>query len=746
MRTLFVLRGAPGAGKSTLIRHHGLTDLAVGLDDLRRLYSANLADLDGQPALSMSFGSEKRVVAAFKEVVTARIRQGATLVLDCTNPARKAYRDYASLARRCGYRVYVIDVQDGLDDAELLARNDTRRGTVGYVDPQVVLAIAQRVRDGDATVTDERASFEDVRRLNTVIEEDLAGRYERLVVIGDVHSCAGALAKVKRAYGGWDPSTLFVFVGDLFDRGPDAAGVLDLLLDDGRIPDNVVLVEGNHDEHMRLVNADVRGGRWEEARHSRSQILASGRTIGDIERLLARMVPLASYRFAGEHVLITHAGLAAATVDRLMSRGADGALRWDLTELTMRELLLGSSERGDTFQGRGSYSRSVEERLAHPRLLQVHGHRNGDRQEGPGPEEAAPGVYTLEHGVESGGHLSVLQIDADGSRAVLTFTEDRLGPAGAAADPTSLLARMRSHPQVRVVAVRGLPGVVACNFTRRAFNKGLWDETSCKARGLFLREEDSAVLARGYAKFFNIGQAPGPADVEEVVRAGAGRPLTVRRKINGFLGIVSTIDSRLQVLSKSGVTSYSEHAAELLSAQLGDRVQELAALLEREGVSLTFEVLSRRDPHIVQEGEDGLVLLDAIANEEQMELDDALRLRIAADFGLPSPEVEVLAEAADDCALQALAERIAQAEERREEGLVITYGAGEMTKYKTRYYSEVKAFRGLLTRHLAGKPVRRTGPGAELMDRYLDHGTTEGFIVDGLLGPVIDIPRLVASL
>jgi len=27
MRTLFVLRGAPGAGKSTLIRRHGLGDL-----------------------------------------------------------------------------------------------------------------------------------------------------------------------------------------------------------------------------------------------------------------------------------------------------------------------------------------------------------------------------------------------------------------------------------------------------------------------------------------------------------------------------------------------------------------------------------------------------------------------------------------------------------------------------------------------------------------------------------------------
>jgi len=119
---MFVLRGAPGAGKTTLIRRHRLGDLAIGLDDFRRLYSAPFTDLDGMPTLSMAFGAEKQVVAAFKAAVTARIRQGGTVLLDCTNPSRRSYREFASLARRCGYEVYVVDVQGELTDDELIER------------------------------------------------------------------------------------------------------------------------------------------------------------------------------------------------------------------------------------------------------------------------------------------------------------------------------------------------------------------------------------------------------------------------------------------------------------------------------------------------------------------------------------------------------------------------------------------------------------------------------------------------
>ena len=755
MRTMFILRGAPGAGKSTLIRRHRLSDLAIGLDDFRRLYSTPFTDLDGEPTLSMAFGAERQVVSAFKAAVASRVRLGGTIVLDCTNPARKSYREFASLARRCGYRVYVVDVQGDLTDAELIERNETRRGTLGYVEPQVVADIAARVRAGAASVVEPVVGLEDVRRLNTIAETDAAEHYERLVIIGDVQSCAGALAKAKKHFGGWDPATLFVLVGDLFDRGPDAAGVMDLIVEDGRVPDNIILVEGNHDEHLRMICSDVRGGSWPDTRESRRQILASGRRDGDIEALLARMVPLAGLRFAGEHVLVTHAGLDPATIDRITAEGEDGLLTWDLTEVPMLQLLLGSSARSTTFQGRSGYERAVEARLSHPRILQVHGHRNGARREEPGPALAAPNVYTLEHRVEHGGHLAVLQIDADGTRTLHAFTQDAPVLTGAAADPTSLVARMSAHPEVRVREVEGMPGIIACNFSRRAFVKGLWDQTSCKARGLFLRASDAEVVARGYDKFFNIGQPPGPADLGEVVRAGAGRPLSVRRKWNGYLAIVSVVDGRLRVFSKSGVTAYSEHAESLLAAHLGDRADELAALIAAAGVSLTFEVISRRDPHIVDEGDDKVVLLDAIRNREDMELVDEVRRSVAEDFGLVSPAVEVLSEAvgeADDDAPAALAARARAAEERGEEGFVITYAGGAMTKYKTRAYGEVKAFRSQLARHLAGRPVRAAGPGAGLMRACLDREAAEGprfvkgFMVDGLVEPVVDIPALVAAL
>jgi len=270
----------------------------------------------------------------------------------------------------------------------------------------------------------------------------------------------------------------------------------------------------------------------------------------------------------------------------------------------------------------------------------------------------------------------------------------------------------------------------------------------------------SEVVARGYDKFFNLGQAPGPAGFEEVVRTGVGRPLTVRRKWNGYLGIVSVIDGRLRVLSKSGVTAYSEHAESLLRTHLGDRADELAGIIAEAGVSLTFEIISRRDPHIIDEGDDEVVLLDAIRNREDMELVDDLRLRLAEDFGFISPQVEVLSEAVEDAgdgaddALEALVARARAAEERGEEGFVITYADGAMTKYKSRVYSEIKAFRSLLTRHLAGNRVRVTGPGSALMHAYLEREAEEGagkslverYTIDGLIGPVIDIPALVASL
>ncbi len=72
---------------------------------------------------------------------------------------------------------------------------------------------------------------------------------ESIAVIGDVHGNVSALAGVLRiAEGRFDQ---FVLVGDYVNRGPDSAGVIQLLID--QIDDGVPLycIAGNHDGAFR---------------------------------------------------------------------------------------------------------------------------------------------------------------------------------------------------------------------------------------------------------------------------------------------------------------------------------------------------------------------------------------------------------------------------------------------------------------------------------------------------------------
>ncbi|HAR80004.1 MAG TPA: serine/threonine protein phosphatase, partial [Succinivibrionaceae bacterium] len=48
MRTLLMLRGAPGCGKSTFVREHQLEPYTISSDTVRLLYRAPVLDLNGR--------------------------------------------------------------------------------------------------------------------------------------------------------------------------------------------------------------------------------------------------------------------------------------------------------------------------------------------------------------------------------------------------------------------------------------------------------------------------------------------------------------------------------------------------------------------------------------------------------------------------------------------------------------------------------------------------------------------------
>ncbi|MGR3291614.1 MAG: metallophosphoesterase, partial [Paracoccaceae bacterium] len=78
----------------------------------------------------------------------------------------------------------------------------------------------------------------------------------RIYAIGDIHGHLDKLRQVhdwiaadRARQGGSD---IVVHVGDLVDRGPDSAGVIQYLIDGLKAGENWVVLRGNHDRMMSL--------------------------------------------------------------------------------------------------------------------------------------------------------------------------------------------------------------------------------------------------------------------------------------------------------------------------------------------------------------------------------------------------------------------------------------------------------------------------------------------------------------
>jgi serine/threonine protein phosphatase 1 len=94
----------------------------------------------------------------------------------------------------------------------------------------------------------------------------------RLIAIGDIHGHARALRGLLDLIG-VRPDDEFVLLGDLIDRGPDSAGVLDIVLDLARECTCHVLM-GNHEE-MLLAAATSRSELKFWKRHGGAEAMAS---------------------------------------------------------------------------------------------------------------------------------------------------------------------------------------------------------------------------------------------------------------------------------------------------------------------------------------------------------------------------------------------------------------------------------------------------------------------------------------
>lgn len=107
-KQLILMRGAPGSGKSTLVKNSGLSNYSISLDELRRLLAA---EENGQLPTSVN----KETYALLHLILQTRVQKGKLIILDAVNASVDHIKDSLDLAEQVGYRVVYYQMQTSLE-------------------------------------------------------------------------------------------------------------------------------------------------------------------------------------------------------------------------------------------------------------------------------------------------------------------------------------------------------------------------------------------------------------------------------------------------------------------------------------------------------------------------------------------------------------------------------------------------------------------------------------------------------
>lgn len=256
--------------------------------------------------------------------------------------------------------------------------------------------------------------------------------YAAVHVIGDVQGCATPLFDALNSVGcpmdddglpdvSAVPSHAFVFSGDLFDRGDEAAKVWDWLQKYSS-EDNVWLVRGNHDAYLReygmkSVEGDLpRATKDSIVQIHESAVSLKGKSAKQFRKmardLYYRYVDALAFKRDGKTYVVTHGGLHPQVVHGMMMRdettGAVKAFRFGF--MSQQATYYGT---GRTFD-QGDYDVDIDAIIdsyetglpESERIYQIHGHRNECRH-GISDFET---VFNLEGQVEHGGQLRMIAL------------------------------------------------------------------------------------------------------------------------------------------------------------------------------------------------------------------------------------------------------------------------------------------------------------------------------------------------
>ena len=586
MRMLLLLRGLPASGKSTFIEQNNLQDYTVSSDMFRTLLGSNELNTDGDFRISMSV-SNTRWKFVF-DVLEQRFMNGCFTVLDATNIKTADMQKVYKLAKGYRYRVYCVDFTDV--PFEECLRRDANRPEHKQVGQKVLERMYQSLQNNKVPGGITVIKPDDWLAVTRYRTQDISN-YKKVHHIGDIHGCYTALKNYLN--GDLNDDEFYIFIGDYIDRGIENVECLRFIASIAE-KENVVLLEGNHERHLvSYINGEVaKSEEFETNTRVQFDSVNPAEMKSLAKKIVSKLRQCFIYKWNEKVVLCTHGGLSR--------------LPGNLSLVNTEQLIKGVGVYRDML----AVDAAFEEQNKDKEVYQVHGHRNIEQV---GITANSRCFNVCEH-IEYGGNLRSLVLDENGFKGIYTKNPVYKKKYGKFFETVGeMLDLLQTNDNIKAVR-QGDSNITSYNFNRRAFNNGIWDDITTKARGLFINDKTCEIVARGYDKFFNINERPETN--ADVLPNTLSYPVKAYKKENGFLGLLGfdKENDELVFCSKSEIGGkYATYFKDIILSVVDE--QKLYNYLKPHNVTLAFEVIDIfNDPHIIKYDKCKVVLLDIIEN------------------------------------------------------------------------------------------------------------------------------------
>lgn len=590
MRSLVILRGSPGSGKSTWIKKMKLENYCLCADDLRMLTSSPRLDVNkNQEYINQK--NDGYVWQLLMELLEKRMQQGEFVIVDATHSRQSDFSKYNSLCERYRYRKYYVSFADiSIEQCKL---QNAQREQYKRVPEQVIDKMYSRLATQGKT-----SGWNEVDRNNFYQEIGMKlfnfDKYNKIHVFGDIHGCFEPLKEYFEKYP-YNENDMYIFCGDYIDRGIQNKETLEYLIEFSK-KNNTLFLEGNHETWLNHYSLDET-----ENIKSKTFLKKTMNEIIDIDKKEIRMFyrkigQIAYFEYDNKKYLISHGGVSYLP----------------------NELQLISTDQ--FIHGVGDYFVNIDEEWAKNEndIIQIHGHRNTFEI-----DDVDKKSYNLEGKVEFGGYLKVLQLEHNQNPNMIKIKNNvfakleevnEFNECRAKINSNfSILDQLKNSKNIRENKLSN--NISSFNFTREAFYHKRWDELTCKARGLFINTETEKIVARGYEKFFNINETR-ETKFEHLLVKFKNKHITCFKKENGFLGLLSLVNDELFFASKSTNEGDYVNYFKNIFYKSGINEENLKSYLKEHDVTLLFEVIDiDNDPHIIEYSKSQIILLDIIHNE-----------------------------------------------------------------------------------------------------------------------------------